>query len=364
MRILIVSGSFFPTNSPRAFRTTELAKQFVKLGHQVTVVTPQIEYNYSSFLKDYPLKMVFYNRPAERRRFVGGSLIDRIIFRVLNQFANYPDILLMSSLRDVLEQEEKDYDLLISIAMPHPIHWTIGKMYAHKKRLARAWVADCGDPYMLTGSGNYRPPFYFKTTEKRWCRFCDFITVPTNHSINGYYPEFKEKIRVIPQAFDFDEVLKDKYVEHSVPTFAYSGSFIPNRRDLRPVLDYLIGKSIQFKFTIYTNEVHFFDSYKERLGEMLEIKGYIPRLDLLRNLSTMDFLLNLENGTSVQTPSKLIDYALTGRPILSLNSQNLDAEKFDSFLCGDYSNQYVVENLSQYDIKVVAQQFLDLCYTH
>ena len=35
----------------------------------------------------------------------------------------------------------------------------------------------------------------------------------------------------------------------------------------------------------------------------------------------MDFLLDLENGASVPTPSKLIDYALTLRPILSVDSQ-------------------------------------------
>ena len=56
-----------------------------------------------------------------------------------------------------------------------------------------------------------------------------------------------------------------------------------------------------------------------------------------------------------------IDYALTERPILSLDSQRLDTEKFDAFLNGDYSKKYVVENISQYDINVVAQHFLDLC---
>lgn len=32
MNILIVSGSFYPQNTPRSFRTTELAKEFGRLG--------------------------------------------------------------------------------------------------------------------------------------------------------------------------------------------------------------------------------------------------------------------------------------------------------------------------------------------
>lgn len=49
MRILIVSGFFYPTNTPRAFRTTELAKEFARCGHEVTVMIPQNNYDYSDF---------------------------------------------------------------------------------------------------------------------------------------------------------------------------------------------------------------------------------------------------------------------------------------------------------------------------
>ena len=60
MKILIISGSFYPDNSPRAFRTTELAKRFCKLGHDVTVYIPN---KYCKKLKLYekiPLTLKFY----------------------------------------------------------------------------------------------------------------------------------------------------------------------------------------------------------------------------------------------------------------------------------------------------------------
>ena len=39
-KYLIVSRSFHPANSPRANRTTELAKELCRQGHAVTVLTP------------------------------------------------------------------------------------------------------------------------------------------------------------------------------------------------------------------------------------------------------------------------------------------------------------------------------------
>ena len=39
MKILIVSGFFYPQNTPRAFRTTELAKEFARLGHDVVYIS-------------------------------------------------------------------------------------------------------------------------------------------------------------------------------------------------------------------------------------------------------------------------------------------------------------------------------------
>ena len=72
----------------------------------------------------------------------------------------------------------------------------------------------------------------------------------------------------------------------------------------------------------------------------------------------MDFLVNLDNGTHLNTPSKLIDYGLADRPILNINPLNPEKEIIMQFLAGDYSNQKRIENLERYNIKQVASQFL------
>lgn len=356
MKIIIVSGFFYPTNAPRAFRTTELVKQFVRLGHDLTLYVPKTGDDIKEFLSQYHVSIHYY----ERKTVCGSKgLFSRIKNRILTQYAEYPDSTIVSELKGKLKKET-GYDLLITVAMPHPIHWTVGLLYNEGHKIAKKWVADCGDPYMLCGTNRFKRPFYFKYIEKIWCKHCDYITVPTKEAINGYYPEFRNKIRVIPQAFDFSEVKRKDYHQNPVPTFAFSGNIIPHVRDPRPFLDFLSKIDQKFKFIMYCSKHHMVVPYVEKLQGKLVVKDYIPRLDLLNELSGMDFLINIENATHVQTPSKLIDYALTGRPILSVNPLKLEEKYILRFLKGDYSSRYTVDNIDDYNIVNVANKFIKL----
>ena len=93
-----------------------------------------------------------------------------------------------------------------------------------------------------------------------------------------------------------------------------------------------IKKDIDFELHVFTRQKDMFTSYNKILNDRLILHDYIPRLDLMETLSRMDFLLNLDNGITVQTPSKLIDYALTKRPILCLNSSDIDEDLLFSFM--------------------------------
>lgn len=361
MKILLVSGAFYPENSPRSFRTTELAKEFTRRGHEVTVIIPNNDYDYSSFLKDYPITIKYYNRPSGSRSFTGFSFVDRVIFRLLNQFCAYPENKMRKPLREVIKKE-KGYDMLISIAVPHFIHWEFGKLYAKGIRAAKTWVADCGDSFMLNKTTNYKQPFYFKQLEKNWGKYCDFISVPLESERENYYPEFRNKVCVIPQGFDFSELESVREEPHNaVPTFAFAGSFIPGLRDPRPILEALCTLKNDFKLIVYTDQRDLLEPFQDRLGSKLDIRDRINRDELLNALRRCDFLLNIDNGKAKGRPSKLIDYALSGRPIISLNSSDVDRKLIEDFMKGDYSRQYVIEDIEQFNIKNVAQQFLDLC---
>lgn len=361
MKILIISGAFYPKNSPRSFRTTELVKEFVRLGHEVTIYIPESTFDYSDFKQNYPITIHSYIEIVENRKFVGVSIIDRIIFHYVHWLFAYPGLHNMRQVKRAV-CEESGYDLLVTIAVPHYIHWAVGKLYAKGHKMAKTWVADCGDPFMLAGSVAQKPPFWFKPLEKRWCRQCEYIAVPTDTSYQGYYPEFKNKIRVIPQGFNFEDVVLPEYRKNEIPTFAFAGSLIPGKRDPRQLLDWLSALNIPFRFVAYGGNVRqFMESYQQRLGDKLVIENPIPRNQLLPVLAKMDFLINIGNGTKVQTPSKLIDYTLTKRPILTIESNDIKKDVILEFLDGNYEHKDSDIDISKYDIYNVAQQFLDLC---
>jgi len=365
MKILIVSGSFYPHNSPRSFRTTELAKEFARQDHEVKVIIPDTQYDYTEFEKNY-ISLKISQRPELTWQDISmrGSGImywtRRIVRRISIQFLEYPTIQWYLKMPKILRQES-GYDLLISIAYPHPIHWGITRCIKKGMNISKTWVADCGDPYMGCKTSSFKPAFYFAYFEKWFCRVADFITVPFEAAKEGYYSAFQHKIRVIPQAFNFDDIkITDGYDPNEIITFIYAGSFIPGERDPRPVLKYLSSLDMDFRWIVYTKQTDLFEKYIPILGNKLVINDLLPRIELLYEMSKVDFLLNLEYGTNIQRASKLIEYTLVRRPILSLYSQDFETEKLEKFLHGDYSQQYYVSNIEDYNINNAVKKIIEL----
>ncbi|NLD64908.1 MAG: glycosyltransferase family 4 protein [Bacteroidales bacterium] len=363
-RILIVCRSFFPEISPRSFRATELAKEFARQGHDVTILFPTNGGDYTEFEKIHNVKIkdlgTLRFKPIQLN---GGGpvlLLRRALRRTLQVLFEYPDIQLMFMVAKALKNE-RGHDLLISIAVPHPIHWGVAKAWKKGNSIAKKWIADCGDPFMLARLDTFHKPFYFKYFEKSFCRKCDYITIPVETAKTPYYPEFHDKIRVIPQGFRLDEIddMPAFVKKHEYPRFAYAGNFIPGRRDPKALLDHLSKMKDYFKFFIFSSHLSMINGYKTQLNDKLELREPLPRVELLKVLTTMDFLVNIDNNTNEQIPSKLIDYAIAGRPVMNIR-KDTDLTVVDEFLSGDYAKRMMLEDLKKYDIRNVAAQFMEL----
>lgn len=364
-KILIVSRSFFPENTPRGFRTTELTKQFARMGHEVTVITPRKESVHDHFEKEHGVVIKDLGQLKWKPIEVKGSGLVRLFRRVLVRLAAltvlYPDLEVLFLVRKALAKEKGKYDLLITIAAPHPVHWATAMTLKKNSPIAGRWVADCGDPFMGGENDTFKRLFYFKYFEKWFCRKADFITVPIEDARIAYYPEFRDKIKVIPQGFRFEdvEILPDA-IENPVPTFAYAGTLIPKIRDPFEFFDFLKETEIDYKFRIYTNNIEYANRYAAHSNGRIEVYPALPRLALLKELQKMDFVVNFENKGVRQSPSKLIDYAILKKPILAVKTFGFNEEGFLAFARKDYAGQQRIEDPDQYRIENVCHKMLNL----
>jgi hypothetical protein len=91
----------------------------------------------------------------------------------------------------------------------------------------------------------------------------------------------------------------------------------------------------------------------------LILSDFIPRNELLEKMANMDFLVNFDNNTPVHIPSKLIDYAICGRPVLNIK-KTLDPMVIQQFMKADYQNRMEIGSIDQYKIENVCAAFLNI----
>lgn len=361
--ILVICKDIYPLQNPRSFRVTELINELHRRGYELMVVCAINKNDFLVFKEKYPdikiKNLGDVTTILSHTFFQKNRLMYRIFDKISYYFFQYPSIKLLFKVKAFFDSNTVKYDLLFTIANPFSIHW--GTALARNKQsdsFPKVWIADCGDPFM--GNNITKPPFYFSVLEKLFCRKADIISIPVEVAKKSYYEEFRDKIEIIPQGFNFSDITIEKYERNPVPTFVYAGVFYKGKRDPRPFLEYLCNLKTDFRFVIFTSNDSILSDYKTRLNEKLIVKNSIPRSEILKELSKADFLINIENDTNNQVPSKLIDYTLAKRPIISLKMNNPDFQDFLSFMNGDYTNQLIIENIEDYDIKRVVDKFLEL----
>lgn len=360
MRILIISNHAYPAQGPRAFRTTELSEQLAKMGHEVVLYTVQGKYDYTQYEKETGVKR--WNINSKFATFANDgthryNLFDKFMYHFFHRLLMWPQCEFHFTVEKIIK-DNPNMDMLITIAYPHSIHsGTARAKKKHPSIFPKVWICDCGDPFMLNPF--IKAPKFMKYFEDMWCSMCDYITVPTKDSYKGYYEKYWNKIRVIPQGFDFAKTPIAKYRKNDIPTFLFMGSIYPGIRDTHSFMDYLLKFNKPFKFILMMRTSLEEKYIKDSNGQIEYITGK-GRKEVIWECSKADFLINITNPSTVQTPSKLIDYGIAGRPILDVENEFSDPTMFLKFYEGDYSGEHKINSLDSYRIENVACQFLDL----
>ena len=235
-------------------------------------------------------------------------------------------------------------------------------LYVKKNGKHFLTVADSGDPFYYSKQWKLAP--WFKYIERNVYKQMNFLTIPTVNAIPSYDAIIpKEKIRIIPQGFDMSHLRLFHGEFGEMINIAYAGVFywdIRNPNFLFEYLDkcpynYALHLYLRYRDAVLDQTINRYPNLRSRL----QVEYNVPHDKLLYELSTMHFLVNIENLSNTQMPSKLIDYGMTGRPILSCNETNFSGEVLEQFMAGDYHQRYFV-NLDDYNIVRVADKFLAL----
>lgn len=383
--ILIISSFFYPEISPRAFRTTELVREFAKRGKNVTLIIPNREIYHRNPLDIKGVTIIYASgemQPMLSERSTSepiagngqtkppkktlGSRLPKwlqsaiLYFYSHELFAKYDTGLLTAAMQITQQQ-----DMVISISYPCAVHLVTSRAVAANPALCGAIkIAEFSDPPMRDSKGRFIFGAY-KSYLRHWGRTFDYFVTPVEKAVECYSEYIdNDRIKVIPQGFDFSSQPLKTYVPNPTPTFVYAGRFYENIRDPKYFFDYLKTLDCNFRFDLFL--IHLDPCFEQMInaaqqqvkGEIVVHKG-MPREQLIEQLSGYDFLVNFDNSTSNASPSKLIDYAIAKRPILSFNEKTFKREVFEQFMLGDYSEKVDID-VSPYDIRVVVDNFLKL----
>lgn len=361
-KILIVTHHFYPEINPRAFRATELTKELIVKGYWVNVV-----YGEAKLTIDNKTLTKYINShsncykvqsPPMKSATTEESCLKKI-FRFF-----FAEKLMFTRLKWTFNaiKHFNGHTAIISIGTPFYVHLATALAVPTKKR-KYVMICDNGDPFY-----NYNKldkAFYWGWIQKYVFSKFDFICTPTSNAIN-YYAQYtdKNKIRVIPQGYNFTSVSIAEYKKNPIPTFAFAGRFYKDIRNPEPLLQFLANLQEQFQFLIFAPQAgdvyqNILLSYERRLGNKLILCGMLPREQCIYELSKVDFLVNLENTLSVQVPSKMVDYALSRRPIISFKHTDIPYKKLREWIKGDYIDPLKID-ISPFDIKNVSKQFESL----
>lgn len=376
-KILIITYMFPPDNNPRSFRAFELANELAK-NYDVTVLTKENTFDKKEYLNINNLKIIdipsgfkFNKNQNSKIQQVAVKNRQGFLYNISKKIYNYlfysREIEFAFEINKAFKNKvNKDYDIVISIANPFACH--IGTWSAFRQDKNKKIILDYGDPFSYNPAVS-KNAFYFKFLEKTILKFADHIIVPVNEAVKSFEKFGKDivkKIEIIPQGLNIGSVQILKYKKNDIPTFMYAGAFYEEIRNPLNFFKIINKISINYKFYIYTDIDRLkttvfgkilFEEIKK--NKRIILKDKISRNECIKKMSTMDFLINLQNLGGVQVPSKLIDYGVANRPVYSFSQENFKIKILKKFFNNDYTDSLNID-ISKYDIKIIAKKFENL----
>ena len=374
MKLLLITYSYTPDLTPRAFRWAAVAEALVARGHDVHVIrNKETGTERSEAINGVMVYRVGANLREVFRNWLGGSsptratstatgalnrsqpttariYIGRAIKWIYDHSAKiilWPDFASFWYFPAVVRahklMRKEKYDAMISVSLPFTGH-CVG--LALKKCYGLPWIVDIGDPFsfmnetpvnnhVLFGWLNYR-------TESKVLQNADYVTVTTDGTRTEYLRCFPDvagnKISVIPPLFvapaNVDE-LAPFFTELNKTRLVFAGTLYSKIRNPAVLLDFFsslltteIAEHLELHFFGVMNDCEpYFERYRELMGVKIFLHGLVSRASAVRAMKDATILVNIGNATAYQLPSKVVEYVMLGKPVLNITKSAADSSQ-------------------------------------
>jgi glycosyltransferase involved in cell wall biosynthesis len=351
--VVIVSFSYAPRLNPRAFRWTAIAERLAANGHRVDVVT--------SWVPDAPasetLGGVHVHRAGWRflergRGGMGGAgsgsggpatqgMLGALARRLWRGVC-WPDVTAnwyfpaLSAAAPLLEAQPDA--ALVSVA-PSFTSVAVGRAL-RRRRGGLRWVIDLGDPFSFLVETPPNNLFLYKGLNRRFeraaFRAADAVSVTNRRTAERYGTEFPEssgKLAVIPPLLSAQVSPAPARAQGGALRIVYLGTLYQGLREpdfLLALFDAACAASSE-----YPLELHFYgeagacvpalERHRAESGGRVQLHGVVSRNEALAAMRSADVLVNLGNETAFQLPSKVVEYAAAGKPVVNIASHHEDS---------------------------------------
>ena len=347
MRILIVTHSFAPELTPRAFRWAAIVRSLAASGHQVDVVCARpLGAPAQESMTGVEVHRV---RDLLSRSSVGGiagqkrrlGFLRRWVRWIYNQTWRrlyWPDYACAWYFPAVRRASallaERKHDWIISVSHPFTGH-LIG--LALKRRNPKVpWLVDIGDPFCLMDDPAPNNITLYRHLSQRAdravLRAAEVISVTTAGTRAAYarfFPRSAVKIHVIPPMLSLPTGAIADTARRDVPAalrLVYVGTLYRRLRSPAPLLSLferlvaaLPDMPLELHFLGNVNDsAELFRPYAHWLDSRLFVQGLVSRARAQQMMQDAHVLVNLGNRSATQLPSKVIEYVAMGKPILNL----------------------------------------------
>ncbi|MDU2392522.1 transporter [Bacillus sp. (in: firmicutes)] len=354
-RVVVISYWYYPENVARAFHVKGIVSSLIKDGYHVDLVLPknamyqEIGNKNSNNITLHQVKPGILLHKEKNRWDVNRNILNNSHSNLLTKgLKKLYDVLIwpdrtiewaINAYRYVKKNKLHSNSMaMVTVGLPVSTHITghlLKKDAPHLK-----WIADYGDPFSYNPDREIRK--YDRFLESRMLNNVDSIVIPTESAIDCYtnLGVNKSQIHVIPQLFEEEQGESNYEVDKDKFNIMYAGSFY---RGIRSPVEFIHALSLASKRNKQI-EFHYFGNVtaleeflnmegldKEKLP--IKINDFKSRSEILNIMREMDLLINLNNKSTSQIPSKIIDYLYANKRILNIGNNlnelfdNVDNEK-------------------------------------